>query len=264
MSEALQQQNSWALITGAAQGLGLAFAKICLDKGFHVLLLDINQSLLEQTADELQVATSLQVDTLVADLSDDNFMDGVISNTADKQVGLLINNAALTRPDLFLDVEESFIWAQLKINMFAVVALTRHFGEQMCQRGQGGIINVSSRSGEFPAPFSALYSGAKAFVSKFSETLWWEFKQQGVEVFTLIPDRTDTPSYRKYANADDVLAQSPEDCAQVAFDNLGKLACKIATESGEKQNEMMKQLPLEQLIELIADNYIKMFGVKKE
>ena len=89
----------------------------------------------------------------------------------------------------------------------------------MQARGRGGIILGGSASNFLGSPTLATYTGAKAFSRIFSESLWAECKPMGIDVLHMVISFTDTPAMRRLG-LDTSTAQSPDDAAQNALDNM--------------------------------------------
>lgn len=101
------------------------------------------------------------------------------------------------------------------------MALAWCFGRRMAERGRGGIVIMGSLAGNAGSPSVVPYAGAKAFSQVFAEGLWWELKQQGVDVLHVVVGSTETPAmerlgivFRKNA------ADPPELVARLALANL--------------------------------------------
>ncbi|RLC92444.1 MAG: short-chain dehydrogenase, partial [Chloroflexi bacterium] len=93
----------WALVTGAARGLGMEFARQIPPLGLNLVLVDMLQDELAQVAGEARQLGDVEVRTVITDLSQPDFIDAVRQQTDDIEVGLLVSNAAHTPVGLFLD-----------------------------------------------------------------------------------------------------------------------------------------------------------------
>ena len=111
----------------------------------------------------------------------------------------------------------------VRLNTVGQTLLAHHFGTKMAARGRGGIILMGSLAGNAGSPSVIPYAGAKAFSQIFSEGLWWELKQHGVDVLHVVVGSTDTPAMARLGivfrqNA----ADQPEAVARHALANLAK------------------------------------------
>jgi len=92
----------WALITGASSGIGREFARQIAASGINVVLVARRESLLEEAGVEFSRAYGVEYRTVVADLSQDGFMDRLIPATDHLDIGLVVSNAGAANPGEFL------------------------------------------------------------------------------------------------------------------------------------------------------------------
>ena len=186
----------WALIAGASDGVGLAFARHLAGEGLKLILVARNQAKLDIVTEELR-ALGTECMTVSADLSLPGGADKAIAAAGDREVGLIVSNAgADSINSTFLDADIAAWEGLATMNISTKLRLAHHFGQGMRKRGRGGIILINSGacySGMFGL---ATYCGAKGFVLNFSEGLWAELRHHGVDVLTMVLGQTDTPSYR--------------------------------------------------------------------
>jgi len=110
-------------------------------------------------------------------------------------VDLLINNAGFGDYGAFSDRPLTKQMQIIQLNIAAVVELTGLFLPSMQQRRNGAIINVSSIAGFQPIPYMSVYAASKAFVLNFSEALWAENKDKGVNILVTCPGPTESKFY---------------------------------------------------------------------
>jgi short-subunit dehydrogenase len=200
MSEFGERYGPWALITGASEGTGSAFALRLADEGISSILVARREGPLEETAEKVR-AKGVQCITVSADLSDPQAAERIIA-AADAvgpdAIGLLITNAgADPNGSLFLD-NDLAKWNQLvTMNVNTTMQLAHHFGQTLRARGKGGMILVGSGACYGGLHGIAAYCASKAFVLAFAEGLWAELRHDGVDVLNLVLGRTDTPAHRK-------------------------------------------------------------------
>lgn len=214
----------WALITGASEGTGAAFAHALADRGISCILIARRDQPLQVLAAEIR-AKGVECVAASIDLTSQDAADRIIAAAGDRQIGLVITNAgADTNGSSFLkgDIDK---WDQLvTMNVLTTMRLVHHFGQTMVERGKGGILLVGSGACYGGLSGISVYSGAKAFVMSFGEGLWAELRQHGVDVLNLILGRTDTPAHRKLLESKGMsipegMAQ-PEDVADVGLSQL--------------------------------------------
>jgi hypothetical protein len=180
-------------VTGASAGLGEAFARRLARGGFDVTLVARRQGRLQALAEELRQQANVEADVLAADLTAAADLARVESLLAARPaVDLLVNNAGVLTVGRFaaLDVEEEE--ALIRLNVVALVRLTRAALAPMLERRRGAIINVASVAGLVPARFTAGYCASKAFSISFTHALNEELRGSGVRVQLLCPGFTRT------------------------------------------------------------------------
>jgi uncharacterized protein len=220
----LETYGGWALITGASEGTGSAFARRLADQGLNCILIARREGPLAALASEIR-AKGVEVVTASVDLSALDAAEQVIAAAGARDVGLLITNAgADTNGSMFLD-NDIANWDQLvTMNVMTTMRLAHHFGRAMRERGHGGIILVGSGACYGGLNGISVYSAAKGFLLCFGEGLWAELRHHGVQVLNLILGRTDTPAHRRLMERNgqpipEGMA-SPDDVARIGLEQL--------------------------------------------
>jgi short-subunit dehydrogenase len=190
------QYGPWALVTGAAMGLGAEFSRQLAKRGLNIVLVDINADALQATAEAIATQTNVQTHPLVRDLSTPDGTLTLIEATQDVEIGLLVNNAGISAIGHFLDVPLEKHLRILDLNARAPLVLSHHFGAKMRARGHGGIIFVSSVSAVVGTSYVSAYSATKAFDLNIGEALWEELRPCGVNVLATVVGAADTPGWR--------------------------------------------------------------------
>jgi short-subunit dehydrogenase len=183
----------WALVTGASRGLGAEFARQLAARGLNLALAARSEDRLKELAQVLEREYNITVKIIVIDLSREDLLDPIKKAADSLEIGLLVNNAGLSTVGPFLDMSADYLLSQFHTNARAALILTRHFGEKMAVRGRGGVIFLSSGSALHGAPFSANYSGTKAYNLMLAESLWTEWRPLGVDALGFIAGLTRTP-----------------------------------------------------------------------
>jgi short-subunit dehydrogenase len=183
----------WALITGASRGFGAEFARQLAARGFNLVLAARSEDQLKALAQVLEREYNITVKIITIDLSREDLIDQITKVTDSLEIGLLVNNAGLSTVGPFLDTSADYLLSQFHTNARAALILTRHFGGKMAANGRGGVIFLSSGSALHGAPYSANYSGTKAYNLMLAEALWAELRPLGVDVLGFIAGLTRTP-----------------------------------------------------------------------
>ena len=220
----LEKYGPWALITGASEGTGAAFAHRLADAGINLVLVARREGPLAALAAEIR-AKGVEAITASVDLTASDAAAQIIAATGAHDIGLLITNAgADTNGSMFLDNAIANWEALVAMNVTTALRLTHHFGQAMRTRQRGGMILVSSGACYGGLSGLPVYCASKAFVLNLAEGLWAELRHQNVDVLTLVLGRTDTPAHRK------ILEESgqpipegmaaPDDVARVGLEQL--------------------------------------------
>jgi len=190
----MENQNSGRiLITGASSGIGTAFARALAARQKNLTLVARRKERLENLASELRKNHNIDVEILVANLSDARDIDKVEKHIADNQtLDMLINNAGFVTVGRFSRTNLEEQEAMVRLHVIAPMRLIRATLPKMVERGQGTIINVSSNAAFIPLRGSVTYSGTKAFLVAFSEALQSELESTGVHVQALCLGFTHT------------------------------------------------------------------------
>lgn len=176
-----------ALITGGTSGIGHAFAQELAVRGTDLVLVARDAERLEKVAAGLAAAHGIEVETIVADLSDRADMERVAERLEDQSrpVDMLVNNAGFGLHSTVLDATEIGQHTKaLDVMCLAVLVLGGAAGRAMRERGHGQIITVASTSA---AIFTGNYSAVKAWARTYSTSLALELKGTGVTATALLP-----------------------------------------------------------------------------
>jgi len=217
----------WALVVGAAEGLGAAFAEALAEVGLGLVLVDRKLQELQITADRLRTMYPVDVKEVVVDLADQHFLAQIMAATKGLEIGLLIANAALGEVGPFTESDLNTLLACIDVNVKAPLKLTHTYGKEMMQRKKGGIILLASNAAYQGSPYVANYAATKAYNLILGEGLWFEFARHGVDAMAFAPGATNTPGLRKAKPGLEEGKKSrgvmqPEDAAMAALAALGK------------------------------------------
>jgi uncharacterized protein len=191
----VRQYGPRALVVGASDGIGEAFAVALAARGLDVVLVARRQALLESLARRLRTDHGVDASVVVADVATPAGLDAVIA--AADGVGLLVCNAALGPIGPFADLTPSQVDAVLDVNCRAAARLTHAIGGAMVARGRGGVILLSSMAGGQGSALVAHYAATKAYLRVLAEGLWAEWRPHGVDVLACCPGLVRTPTFTK-------------------------------------------------------------------
>ncbi|SDG63830.1 3-oxoacyl-[acyl-carrier-protein] reductase [Pelagibacterium luteolum] len=174
-----------ALVTGASGGIGSAIAKALAAQGAEVALSGTRVGALEDVAKDINGKTHI----LPCNLSDMDSVERLVPQ-ADEAMGgidILINNAGMTRDNLFMRMKDEEWDDVLKINLTAPFHLTRAAIKGMMKRRFGRIISITSVVGVVGNPGQGNYAASKAGLAGMSKSLAYEVASRGITVNTIAP-----------------------------------------------------------------------------
>ncbi len=181
----------WALVTGAASGIGAAFAAQLAARKYGLWLVDKQGDALMAVARDLETRHGVPVKTIVADLGSTADQDAVIDVIESSPgLDLLVNNAGFGDPRLFERIPPENHVAMLQVHVMAPVRFTRAALPAMIARKKGAIVNVCSMIQYIQTPGNTTYGATKMFLDSFSRQLNLEVGRHGIEIQSLIPGYT--------------------------------------------------------------------------
>lgn len=182
-----------AVVTGASAGIGKVYADRLASRGYDLLLVARRGELLETVAAGLRSSHGVNVDTMVADLTDPAALAKLASAIASNEaVTMLVNNAGTATLAGVFNVDTVATDAMTDINITALVALTAAVLPGFKTRNAGTIINLSSVLGLHWLPVSAIYGATKAYVMYYTRALQEELAGTGVVIQLVMPAATAT------------------------------------------------------------------------
>lgn len=225
--------GGYALVTGAARGIGRAFASHLAADGFDLLLVDREGEETIALAEELSATHGIDARSLICDLSEQGLEAKAQDWVNSFEIGLLVNNAGVSLLDPFFDISLDEHLATLDLNCRATLVLTYVVGKAMAARGRGGIIVVSSASGLSGSPYFCHYAATKGYGLNLACGLWSELRGSGVDALAVCPGMTDTKPVQDQ-NLDKDLPfyipiSGPEPVALSALRALGKQPAIVPT-----------------------------------
>lgn len=213
-----------ALITGASSGIGLHLAREFARHGHPVVLVAPVQAELDAVAAEIRADFAVPVHALAHDLREETAADAIFGELAALGLvpGILVNNAGLGRWGHFWEIPLEDDISMIRLNIEAVIRLTKRGLPLLLQRGGGRVLNTASVAGFEPGPLLAVYHATKAFVLSWSESLATELAETAVTVTALCPGPVDTDFFPKADMIDTGAFQkakvmAPQDVAEAAY-----------------------------------------------
>ena len=220
-NEFLKKYGPWAVVTGASEGIGAAFAAELASKGLNLVLVARREDRLEAMSRELATKFKVEVRIQPTDLASKSSALGLFINTEELDVGLLVAAAGFGTSGPMLLTNDRVESDLVEVNCAAVLQQCLHYGRRMAAKRRGGIVLFSSVVAFQGAPFSANYAASKAYIQALAEGMGEELKADGVDVLSVAPGPIAS-GFAARANMNLGQTMTPEVVARVSIAALGK------------------------------------------
>lgn len=182
-------------LTGASSGIGKALAVEYARRGYQIGILARREALLKEVKQECEALGSGQVCVYAGSATDEAFVRGALQDFVQQcgALDLVIANAGIGHPGIFLKQEWQKIQDTFEINVFAPLKLLKIAAEHF-KKSDGGHFAVVSSQGAFRgAAFAASYTSSKAAVTAYFEGVRAELKSENIGISIIFPGFIDTP-----------------------------------------------------------------------
>lgn len=188
--------KSYVIITGAAGGVGKAFAQECASRGWDLLITDIREDKLKPLSEGLEREHNINVISMPCDLTDaearENFWEQI--NRLGLKFHMLVNVAGGDLEGMFNERSPKELTMMIRLNIEATVLMTRQVLQYRDKTRVLRVINVSSLAGYYPMPVKAVYAASKRFILDFTLALNQEFPPLDATFTALCPAGMPTTS----------------------------------------------------------------------
>ena len=220
--------NQYALITGATSGIGYELAKLFAQDGYNLVIVSRTQEDLDRVTNEFTGNYGVEVKSMVADLFERDAAQELYDEVVGQgiTINVLVNDAGQGVYGNFIDEDIEKQLMIIDLNIRSLTVLTYLFLKDMVARNEGKILQLASVVSESPAPLQAVYGGTKAYVLSLTEALINETKDTNVTITALQPGATDTDFFNKAGAQDANFVQDksklsdPADVAKTGYDAL--------------------------------------------
>ena len=185
----------WAVVTGASSGIGENFAKQLAQEGLNLILVARREDRLQALAQELKSKSSIEVEVLTADLSEENSCREIFTKSTAKgrKIHVLINNAGSGFYGPFLNQDMNAYKTMIKLNVLALTELSHYFLEHMKTHGEPSYLtNIASVTAYHTVPHFNVYGSTKHYVHNFTLALAAEYKDSNIHITCVNPGATET------------------------------------------------------------------------
>ena len=229
------EKNKTALITGATSGIGAAFARRFANAGYNLIVTGRRKEKINSLAEELREKFNISVDVFIVELSSMDNVDSLIEKIKNRDIRVLVNNAGFATKGRFTDEKLNTQEQMINLHVICSIKLIHSILPNMIDKKDGTIINLSSQSAFLVVPKNATYSGTKAFLNSFSESIYLEVKDSGVKVQALCPGFVISDFHEKmgsakanHKNKGIIRWMAAEKVVDISLEQLkkGKVICK--------------------------------------
>lgn len=188
------------IVTGAAQGIGLACAKDIVARGWNVVMADVNVDGGAIQASDLHQKGPGKAIFQRCDITKADAIDKLITETLDTfgAIDGLVNNAAIVRKGSILTIDERDFEAVFQVNLLGQIRVSQRVGRYMCEKLRpGSIVNMSSINGTVAIPDQFAYVTMKGAVNQMTKAMALAMAEHGVRVNAVAPGSINTEMMQK-------------------------------------------------------------------
>ncbi len=252
------------MVAGASEGIGAAFATRLAAEGLDLILIARRLKPLQQLADLLESKYKVKAMCISIDLSGTDAIQQIEKALNGREISLLVYNAALSYIGPFIKNSAENHSQAVQLNMITPLKMVRLYGEKMLEKGKGAVVLMTSLAGFQGSGYLSVYAATKAFIRILAESLWYEWKNSGVDVIACCAGATATPGYKNtHPEKTGFLTPrvlEPEEVADECFKKLGKQPSFIAGTGNRLASFVMQKIfPRKMAVKIMGDTTKKMY-----
>ena len=253
-----------ALIAGASEGIGAAFAKHLAMSGMDLLIVARRIEPLAALAKEIKEKYKVSVQTVSCDLSKVDAAETLLHAVNQYDIDVFIYNAGLSYIGAFEKNDTEHHLQIARTNIMTPLSMVQALGTKMLLRKRGAIVLMGSLAGLQGAGYLSTYAATKAFDTILAESLWYEWKNKGVDVIACVAGATSSPNFLntkpKKAGLIEPKVQTPEEVVAECFAKLGKQPRIITGFANRLASFFLhRMLPRKLAIKIMGDTTRKMY-----
>jgi len=228
--------NEVAIVTGAGRGIGKATAEELSRQGYDVVVNDIDEKVVRETAEVLEDDTTETL-PVVADVSDIKEIDSMVSKVMNQfgRIDVLVNNAGIQTETPFLELTERE-WDQvMNTNLKGAFFLAQRVATEMVKEGiEGSIINITSIHQDLPRTEKNHYDASKAGMWMITKDIALELADHRINVNAVAPGAFRTPMNQKLLDSEELRAEVNEKTPMDRMGDPKEVAHVVSFLSSEK------------------------------
>ena len=226
----MKLENQVAVISGAAQGIGLAIAKLFAAEGARVMLLDVNYPNGSKTASKI-----INAEFFTCDVSQKIEVNNTVEMIFDAygKIDICVNNAAILRSGHILEISEEDFDNVIAVNLKGAFLLSQATARHMVKAGHGSIVNMSSVNGVMTIPTILPYNVSKGGLDQLTRVMAVGLAKHGVRVNAIGPGSIMTDMLKQVMTDEEkrhaILSRTPmERCGTV--EEIANIALFLASD----------------------------------
>lgn len=220
-SKFLKKYGTWAVVTGANDGLGKQFAMQLAEIGFNLVLVARRKNLLDDLSERLNATYKVDCISIDLDLSANDAVASLYEKTSHLDIGLIVAAAGFGTSTNLVEADIKLEKQLIDLNCRCLMEMSHVYGKKFTAQKKGGMILISSLLGFHGAFGTANYAASKAYVQALGEALYFELRKHKVDVLTVAPGPINT-GFAATAGMQFSMALKPENVARESLASLGK------------------------------------------
>ena len=262
-------EDSWALVTGATDGIGKAICEELAKEGFNIILVSRNIEKLKRVKEELlKLNPKIKTHEIEYDFNLKNGLEDYLTTFSKLQdnydISILVNNVGLDHHNTFDRVKIDHIYSMINLNVLPQTMLTKIFLNKMNTRNKrSSVISMSSFAGDFPFPMKSLYSASKVFSHYLTISLAEEMKANDrIDWLSVKPLEVETVMSTTKADGFSVITATQ--CASSILNDLGYVNETYTHWAHKIQANLLKFVPNFVMYEVFRRFWFKIFIKRDE
>jgi hypothetical protein len=220
----VKKYGPWAVVLGAAEGIGAAYSEALARRGMNIILVDKEAESQNELATLLESKYGIKTSCLSSNLNDMDTIEQVMSEVQKQDCRLLIYNGAYSKVATFLSLSQHDLEQFIAINARNQLVMVHRFANYLkTKKKGGGILLMSSLAGLIGVQLVASYAATKAFTWNLAEALHYELKKEKIDVMACVAGATITPTYDATKPSYGLLKPSVMTADEVADSSLKKI-----------------------------------------